>query len=84
MADAGYTAPRIAHLLADLPVEVLGRMRSDRVPCRAASPRVPGTTGRPPQHGGEFVFGDPAIWGVEQARTDMTVVVESRRYPDRC
>lgn len=29
--DAGYDAPRIAYLLADLPVEILGRMRSDRV-----------------------------------------------------
>ncbi len=29
--DAGYDAPRMAHLLAGLPVEVLGRMRSDRV-----------------------------------------------------
>ncbi|GAP47517.1 transposase is4 family protein [Streptomyces azureus] len=29
--DAGYDAPCIAHLLADLPVEISGRMRSDRV-----------------------------------------------------
>jgi hypothetical protein len=29
--DAGYDAPRMAHLLARLPVEVLGRMRADRV-----------------------------------------------------
>jgi DDE superfamily endonuclease len=29
--DAGYDAPRIAHLLADPPVQILGRMRSDRV-----------------------------------------------------
>ncbi|GGV08982.1 hypothetical protein GCM10010260_53750 [Streptomyces filipinensis] len=29
--DAGYDAPRIAHLLSDVPVEVLGRLRSDRV-----------------------------------------------------
>ncbi|GGV00463.1 hypothetical protein GCM10010502_63690 [Kitasatospora aureofaciens] len=28
--DAGYDAPRIAHLLGDLPVQVLGRLRSDR------------------------------------------------------
>ncbi|GAA0957818.1 hypothetical protein GCM10009576_085790 [Streptomyces rhizosphaericus] len=27
--DAGYDAPRMAHLLRGLPVEVLGRMRSD-------------------------------------------------------
>ncbi|MFE7098817.1 transposase [Streptomyces erythrochromogenes] len=29
--DAGYDAPRIAHLLSALPVEVMGRLRSDRV-----------------------------------------------------
>lgn len=29
--DAGYDVTRLAFLLADLPVEVLGRLRSDRV-----------------------------------------------------
>ena len=29
--DAGYDVPRIAYLFDDLPVEILGRMRSDRV-----------------------------------------------------
>ena len=29
--DAGYDTTRLAHLLADLPVELLGRVRSDRV-----------------------------------------------------
>ncbi|MFD4015463.1 transposase [Streptomyces sindenensis] len=29
--DSGYDAPRIAHLLGNLPVEILGRLRSDRV-----------------------------------------------------
>ncbi|MFF1651630.1 transposase [Streptomyces sp. NPDC058240] len=29
--DAGYDAPRMAYLLEGLPVEVLGRMRTDRV-----------------------------------------------------
>ncbi|MCE7001903.1 transposase [Kibdelosporangium philippinense] len=67
--DAGYDAPRIAHLLCDLPVQILGRMRSDRVLRRPAPPRMPGTNGRPPKHGGEFVFGAPATWGAEQAVT---------------
>jgi hypothetical protein len=31
VVDAGYDVPRLAHLLKDLPVQVLGRMRSDRV-----------------------------------------------------
>lgn len=67
--DAGYDLPRVAFLLKDLPVQVLGRMRSDRVLCRPAPPRVPGATGRPPKHGGEFAFGDPATWGEPDAVT---------------
>lgn len=67
--DAGYDAPRIAHLLADLPVEILGRMRSDRVLRRPVPSRTSGTNGRPPKHGSEFVFGDPSTWGSEQAVT---------------
>lgn len=60
VADAGYDGPRLAFALADLPVAVLVRMRSDRVLRRAAPPRLPGNNGRPPRHGGEFVFGDSA------------------------
>lgn len=58
--DAGYDAPRIAHLLHDLPVEILGRLRSDRAMRRPTPSRVYDPKGgRPPKHGGEFVFGDP-------------------------
>ncbi|GAA4975895.1 hypothetical protein GCM10025331_83260 [Actinoplanes utahensis] len=68
--DAGYEAPRIAWLLRDLPVGILGRMRSDRVLRRATPPRVYNPDGgRPAKHGGEFVFGDPATWNSEQAVT---------------
>ncbi len=72
--DAGYDAPRIAHLLADLPVQVLGRLRSDRVmrrpaPSRAEFAAANPAGGRPPKHGSEFVFGDPDTWGTEQAVT---------------
>jgi hypothetical protein len=44
--DAGYEAPRIAWLLRDLPVEILGRMRSDRVLRRATPPRDVSAAGR--------------------------------------
>ncbi|MFB7962133.1 hypothetical protein ACFC4M_18715, partial [Streptomyces sp. NPDC056019] len=37
-ARAGYDAPRLAFLLKDLPVQVLARMRSDRVLRRPAPP----------------------------------------------
>jgi DDE superfamily endonuclease len=50
--DAGYEAPRIACLLGDLPVQTLGRMRSDRVLRRPTPPRD-GRNGRPPKHGAE-------------------------------
>ncbi|MER6141834.1 NF041680 family putative transposase [Streptomyces sparsogenes] len=69
VVDAGYDVPRLAFLLADLPVQVLGRMRSDRVLRRAVPPREPGTRGRPPRHGGEFVFGDPATWNTPGTAT---------------
>jgi len=53
--DAGYDVCRLAFLLADLPVEVLGRIRSDRVLCFPASP-VTGKGGRPPRHGAAFAL----------------------------
>ncbi|MGH3915465.1 MAG: transposase, partial [Pseudonocardiaceae bacterium] len=56
--DAGYDVTRLAFLLADLPVELLGRLRSDRVFRFPAPPRQPGTIGRPPQHGPEFALSD--------------------------
>ncbi|MEE1813403.1 NF041680 family putative transposase [Streptomyces sp. BE133] len=69
VVDAGYDVPRLAFLLKDLPVQVLGRMRSDRVLRRAVPSREPGVRGRPPRHGGEFVFGAPATWHTPDAQT---------------
>jgi hypothetical protein len=60
--DAGYDLTRLAHLLADLPVQVLGRLRSDRVMQLPAPLRQPGTMGRPRKHGGELALSDPATW----------------------
>lgn len=75
--DAGYDAPRIAYLLSDLPVRVLGRMRSDRVLRRPTPPRVHNPLGgRFPKHGAEFVFGDSATWGAE----DVTTRTDTRLY----
>ncbi|MEU3356313.1 NF041680 family putative transposase [Streptomyces sp. NPDC037389] len=69
--DAGYDAPRMAHLPRGLPVEVLGRMRSDRV-MRKPVP-VPWISapqgGRPPKHGTEFRFAKPNTWGEPDAAT---------------
>jgi hypothetical protein len=61
--DAGYDAPRIAHLLAALPVQILGRLRPGRMMRRPAPPRVCNPIGgRPPKHGGEFMFRGPGTW----------------------
>ncbi|MET9399452.1 NF041680 family putative transposase [Kitasatospora sp. NPDC002965] len=79
--DAGYDAPRLAHLLDGLPVEVLGRMRSDRVMRRptptlleyaAAYPQG----GRHPEHRKEFRFAKPETWG----EPDTATVQVTDRY----
>jgi hypothetical protein len=75
VADAGYDGPRLAFLLADLPVQVVVRMRSDRVLRRRARSERTGN-GRPPRHGGEFIFGDPASWG----EADVATITDTRLY----
>src|SRR5437667_123738 len=67
--DAGYDVTRLAYVLADLPVELLGRLRSDRVMQLPAPPRQPGTMGRPRKHGGELALSDPATWPEPQVAT---------------
>jgi hypothetical protein len=67
--DAGYDVTRLSFLLADLPAQVLGRLRSDRVMQLPAPPRQPHTTGRPRKHGGELALADPATWPDAQVTT---------------
>ncbi len=58
--DAGYDVIRLAWLLRDLPVELVGRMRSDRSLRLPKPPRVHDPRGgRPPRHGREFRLADP-------------------------
>jgi hypothetical protein len=56
VSDAGYDVTRLAWVLRDLPVELVGRVRSDRVMRLPKPPRAPGVSGRPPKHGPEFRF----------------------------
>jgi hypothetical protein len=70
--DAGYDPMRLAYQLADLPVEILGRLRSDRVLHFPVPARRPGTNGRPARHGRELALADPATWP-EPAVTTTTV-----------
>jgi hypothetical protein len=62
IGDSGYDGPRLTFLLADLPVQVLVRLRSDRVLAFPAPPRQPGTRGRSTRHGARFAFADPQSW----------------------
>jgi hypothetical protein len=71
--DAGYDLTRLAWLLDDLPVEVTGRLRSDRV--MYFPPRPAGTNGRPPRHGAALRLADPQTWPEPAHRT---VTVTSR------
>jgi hypothetical protein len=60
---------RLAWLLADLPAELLGRLRSDRVMWLPAPPRAPGTNGRPRKHGRELALCSPAACPDPQVTT---------------
>jgi hypothetical protein len=74
--DAGYDPMRLAHQLTGLPVEILGRLRSDRVLHFPVPPRPPGTNGRPRRHGREFALADPATW----PDPAVTTTTETTRY----
>ena len=74
--DAGYDLTRLAWLLRDLPVEVLGLLRSDRVMYFPVPPRQPGTNGRPSRHGAAFRLACPATWPAPAAAT----ITETTRY----
>lgn len=67
--DAGYDVTRLAFLLADLPVELLGRVRSDRSFFFPPAARAPGAVGRMAKHGTEFALDDPATHPAPDAET---------------
>jgi len=70
--DAGYDLTRLAWLLRDLPVEVLGRLRSDRVMHFPAPHRQPGTNGRPVRHGATFRLDGKQPWPAPAVTTTTT------------
>ncbi len=75
--DAGYDPMRLACRLADLPVQVLGRLRSDRVLHFPAPPgRRDGKPGRPPRHGTELKLADEKTWPAPH----VTTVTATTRY----
>jgi hypothetical protein len=63
--DAGYDPFALEHELADVRVEVLTRIRDDRVFCADPPPhpnRKRGTGGRPPRHGRRFKCAEGRTW----------------------
>ena len=62
VVDAVYDLARLAFLAdnGDLPVQILGRVRSNRVFYAPTPEPVPGRGGRPARHGARFVLADPA------------------------
>jgi len=73
--DAGYDVTRLAWLLSDLPAELLGRLRSDRV-LYFPAPGRRGGRGRPSRHGSEFKLADEAAWPAPA----VTTVTATARY----
>ena len=68
--DAGYDVIRLAWLLQDLPVTLIGRLRSDRVFHAPAGTRRGPTKGRQPRHGARLVLADPATHPEPAVATD--------------
>lgn len=62
VTDAGYDIPRLSVLLNDLPIHLLGRVRSNRVFYRPA-PTIPRKgPGRRAHHGAKMTLTDPSTW----------------------
>ncbi|MGH3283277.1 MAG: NF041680 family putative transposase, partial [Streptosporangiaceae bacterium] len=74
--DAGYDLTRLAWLLADLPLEIAGRLRADRVMHFPPAPRLPGANGRPAEHGDRLALKKPETW----PEPAVTAVTETSRY----
>ena len=77
--DSGYDLTRLAWLLRDLPAEVAGRLRSNRVmhfPAPQRPARPAGTGGRRPRHGAVLKLADPLTWPAPA----VTTITETTRY----
>src|SRR3954449_5225358 len=76
--DSGYDLCRLAFVLADLPIQLIGRLRADRVLLAAAPPRGRARRGgRPRRHGTVMTLADPpASWPPVSVET----VTQTARY----
>lgn len=68
--DSGYDVAYLSHALTDLPVVLLGRLRSDRVMLRDPGPARSGPRGgRPRRHGGVLALARSETWHTPQVTT---------------
>ena len=75
--DSGYDVSYLSHALADLPVALVGRLRSDRGMLRDAGTARPGPKdGRPRRHGGVLTFAKPDSWH----QPDVTTATDTTHY----
>jgi hypothetical protein len=75
--DSGYDVTRLAHVLADLPVELVGRLRSDRVMLRdIGERRSTPRGGQPRKHGGALTLARPDSWH----SPEVTTTTDTTRY----
>ena len=74
--DAGYELTRLAWLLRDLPVEVIGRVRSVQVFHLPPLPRPPGKGGRTPRHGPAIDLDQPE----QHPPAALSTVTDTSRY----
>jgi hypothetical protein len=73
--DGGHDSAQLTLDLAEAPVAVLVRLRSNRCFYADPPPRGPGSTGRPRRHGAKFNLADPTTWS---APTTTHVVVDDQ------
>ena len=76
--DAGYDVCRLAYLLPDLPIQLIGRLRADRVMLGPVPPPPDGRRpiGRPRRHGAVMALADPGSWPAPTTR----LTTETVRY----
>lgn len=75
--DSGYDVACLSYALTDLPVVLVGRLRSDRVMLRDPGPvRCGPKGGRPRRHGGVLAFAKPD----SRHEPEVTTVTDTTRY----
>jgi DDE superfamily endonuclease len=75
--DSGYDVTYLSHALKDLPLVLLGRLRSDRVMLRDPGEARSGPRGgRPRRHGGVLALARPETWH----NPEVTTSTDTTRY----